>query len=502
MKAVLVAAGWNSAAAYLSELRPPELFPLGDRSFLQHAIELLVQFGVTHIDFILSHLPEKFEALIGDGSRWGITVEFHLASSSERPYRHLRSIATETGEEFWLAHADRLPNLPSHSECPAGTIAFCTTDDEPMWTGWARLRAEDANLLRIDGDEQTLGESLLQITNTRGRMESVECRISAKTGAQYIDSQRALLQKQGPNQLLLGGRETQAGIWISRNVSLHPTVRLEAPLFIGENSRIEIGVALGPNAVIGSGCVVDARTQIRDSVILPGTYVGQMLEPAQVVIDRNRLANVRLQTSIAVSDSFLLGRMLGSGPNWWLRSVASRCTAVLLLALFWPVIALIALGLKLFRKGQVVRHREAVHLPTDSIPEHWRTFDIPTFRNKSKGFDHELPSFWLEFLPALIPIAAGRLHFVGVPPRSREDIRALPRDWRTLYMSAKAGIISEASVRCGAAATEDDLYSADMFYAATCSLAHDFHLLAVYLKKALLPSPRLADNNIIGDTGR
>ena len=58
-------------------------------------------------------------------------------------------------------------------------------------------------------------------------------------------------------------------------------------------------------------------------------------------------------------------------------------------------------------------------------------------------------------------------------------------DWRTLYLSAKPGIITEAYVNYGAAPNEDELYSAEAFYSATSGTGHDFKLLIGYLGRIL-----------------
>jgi lipopolysaccharide/colanic/teichoic acid biosynthesis glycosyltransferase len=97
-------------------------------------------------------------------------------------------------------------------------------------------------------------------------------------------------------------------------------------------------------------------------------------------------------------------------------------------------------------------------------------------------------------LPALASVARGDVALVGVPPRSREEIRQLPRDWQTLYLRSKAGIVTEAAVRFPTDPTDDDLYAADAFYAASAGWGYDLKLLARYLSRslfgALLPSRR------------
>ena len=91
---------------------------------------------------------------------------------------------------------------------------------------------------------------------------------------------------------------SRSGSPIGRNVSLHPAVQIEAPVFIGDNCRIGPGTRLGPNAVIGDNCILESRSLVSHSVVLPGSYIGELLELTHAVVDHNRLASVRLNTEI------------------------------------------------------------------------------------------------------------------------------------------------------------------------------------------------------------
>src|SRR5260370_39158830 len=117
---------------------------------------------------------------------------------------------------------------------------------------------------------------------------------------------------------MLSGREAGEGIWIARNVSLHPTARLTAPVYIGENCRINAGAQLGPRAEISSDCLVDQTSTISDTVIFAGIYVGQALELSHFIVDRNRLGSVKRPYDCVEADDFILG---GHGEREFLHLV-------------------------------------------------------------------------------------------------------------------------------------------------------------------------------------
>src|SRR5207237_5558737 len=93
----------------------------------------------------------------------------------------------------------------------------------------------------------------------------------------YQEAQWAVIEKRFSG-LMLNAREVDPGVWLSRNVSLHPTARVTPPVYVGENCRISEAVQLGPRAVLGDDCVLDDHSTVSESLVLTGSYVGQSLE--------------------------------------------------------------------------------------------------------------------------------------------------------------------------------------------------------------------------------
>lgn len=59
----------------------------GNRPFIPHVGQYLILQGVTDFDFVLSHLPEKLETLLGDGQRWDSTFRYHLIRDPDHPIK-------------------------------------------------------------------------------------------------------------------------------------------------------------------------------------------------------------------------------------------------------------------------------------------------------------------------------------------------------------------------------------------------------------------------------
>lgn len=502
MRAIVIATGVNPHIAALTERHPAPMLPLIDRPFIQHVVEYLVDQGVTEFDFILSHLPEQVEHLLGDGRRWGSRFRFHLARDPLRPYALLRTILTgEQKDEgdfpFLLVHADRLPHVRVEHTPPSPTtlpVLFTwrdpsrsdLEDDRPQWTGWAWISSHVIRGLPEESDERALEQHLRRcMADEESHTVDVPHCLGVRSFEDLLAAQRAVLDKAFPD-LLLSGREIEPGIWLSRNVSLHPTARLIPPVYVGRNCRIGEGVQLGPYVVVGHDCALDARCLVSESVIFPGSYVGEALELDHVLVDKNRLINVRLGAAVSVADDFILGSLSESTLHSWIAGMLSRLVATGILMFTGPLLLLTALYLKLARSGAVLQKKDVVALPTSPDEAQWRTFPLWSFAPPNHTDQSGRPHDWgwqgpsdllLRALPALINIARGELRFVGVCPRTPEEIRSLPHDWRELYLRTKAGLITEAFVHYGAHPDEDELYSAEAFYSVMASLRHDLSLM-------------------------
>src|SRR5271155_282971 len=135
MIAIIIAAAQRSEVYELDEHLPLPLFPLGDRPILHYVVDFLAGQGVRRFEFVLGHLPEKIEAYLGDGARWGASFEFHLLRSASDPLRLVETIAAGLDDEIILGSGVTLPEFrPTAS--PGPTLYL---DDAGNWTGWALL---------------------------------------------------------------------------------------------------------------------------------------------------------------------------------------------------------------------------------------------------------------------------------------------------------------------------------------------------------------------------
>jgi len=487
MRAVIIVAGRSPALQQLSSTIPASLLPCIDRPVLQHIVEFLVDQGIDHFDFVLNEAPERVEKLLGDGQRWGSEFTFHLVQNAGQPYLPLKLIQVPgvQPEPILLVHADRLPMLSDRTtlaqEAAENRLYYWRTKDESpeaeAWSGWAWIDSQTASGIPANATEHELEQHLCNMA-VRRHSSTLRNLLDFRTFDSTMQAQRSMLTNSDAN-FHLGAREVESGTWIARNVVIHPTAHLTPPLFIGENSRIGAGAKIGPNAVVGHDSIVDKRTRVVDSAVYPGSYCGEGLELDHVIVDRNRLFDGRLGAVVNVTDSFILSSLKGPRreKKQWLRSALSCFLGALLFLLTLPLLLVTAMALAIFRKGPVVYHERIVRIPASEDPGSWQDFDLWSFRNPDHPGTNRLWRWILfDFLPALPRVVKGDLRLIGVQPRTRQELESTPADWKALCLKGHAGLITEAFVLHGASATEDEIYSSEVYYSAMTSLTHDLSL--------------------------
>jgi mannose-1-phosphate guanylyltransferase/phosphomannomutase len=330
LKAILIINQIYPEAARVSTNTERSLPPLVDRPFLQHAIETLVEAGAEEIDIVLPGSSKFLDGAFGSGSRWGIDIRYVATPDSANPYDALTSIEMPPGDSaVLLAHADTLPQIKEEGalQCSTPTF-FCWRDGGVVrWTGWAVLRSGDVGKICIGSNSKDVFHEYCVHANVPERgynsvIEEVPRPLMVTSYSQLLDAHLRVLRNQHSG-LHLTGREIGRGVRISRNVTIHRTAKVIGPVYIGENCRISEHCHIGPGASIGHDCLIESRTAIEDSIVCPGSYVGEGLDLRQAYVDGRRLVNSRLKTEIESVDELLLGRVYRSKRGFGIKTAVS-----------------------------------------------------------------------------------------------------------------------------------------------------------------------------------
>jgi NDP-sugar pyrophosphorylase family protein len=283
MKAVLIATGELLETSKTTEPLLACLMPLMGRPFIQHVVERLVHQGFGDLVVILCQSPEKVEGLLGDGTRWGVNIGYRLVKDPSRSLVPLKTIVGgRHNEPVLIIHADRLLQIDLKATGPAASdpspVLYCLAkacDDEngasPIWSGWGWLPPGLDRVLPAELNSEGFFAHLDAYPGRRSVLVPDSKMLRAQSYRDLLAAHRMILDREFRG-LMHTGKAAAENIWLSRNVSLHPSARLTAPVFIGENCRIGEGVRRGGPSGSPCGC----RRQLCDRCAIPFNRCGHI----------------------------------------------------------------------------------------------------------------------------------------------------------------------------------------------------------------------------------
>jgi NDP-mannose synthase len=77
-KAIILAGGRGTRLGPYTTILPKPLMPIGDRAILEIMVEQLHSRGFRELVFAVGYLAHLLEAVFGDGSRYGVSIDYHV----------------------------------------------------------------------------------------------------------------------------------------------------------------------------------------------------------------------------------------------------------------------------------------------------------------------------------------------------------------------------------------------------------------------------------------
>lgn len=501
---------------------PIWLLPIAGRPMLDRVLGHLADFGIKSVDlFVSQHAIETYNYVVAGtmarnsrrknggptylpteslGSRWGVELKIIDVTSTHEGLRRL--VYRELDEPILIGTATAMPPLAEN---------FFQKDQEEQaafdQNSQAKYKLPEKREIRVSRPilfRDTLSGSKTAWMITRPECfvgqhcQSLAClaaametsdeaevldqkwSLSVESVRSILHTQRLLMEEAIPGQPIEASR-VEPGLWIGRNVDLHPSVRLIPPVYIGADCRIESGVVLGPNAVVENHCIIGQRTNMADSLVLPDTFVGHELSLGSSIAGPCFLQTLDATQPIEGIDRFILGPNQRVIPRFFTSRFLARVVGTLVLVvLALPIFLLWCLG-RACGIRRPLRVRQSVQLPAYGPSNLWRTFPYREFRllkhggKGAKFFTSVLRVLRAQRWPGLINVASGKVAWVGLRPRSVSGLAGLPDDRRALCMRSKVGLIRLAELDAArhGSASGDQEYASDIYYVATESPWYD-----------------------------
>lgn len=109
-RAILLAGGKGTRLKPYTLTMPKPLVPVGDYPIIEIIIRQLVKHGFTHITLTVNHMADMIKEFCGDGSKWGILIDYSLETKPLSTMGPLRLIQ-DLPENFLVMNGDVLTNI-------------------------------------------------------------------------------------------------------------------------------------------------------------------------------------------------------------------------------------------------------------------------------------------------------------------------------------------------------------------------------------------------------
>lgn len=450
MRAVVFADRASEPLLPLTRETCAALLPVAAKPLLEHTLESLALADVREVALVASPFAEQVEAFAGTGERWGLRIETVLSRAGDTPARVLARLGgAAAGDGVLVVRGDTL-----RSPFLAGFLARARAVDAPVVA--AAVNGAHAGVCLFRGGEAAglPGDPATPWTlpPAAAAMEGA----AASACATLADYHRANLDAAAGRYpgLLLPGRPVAVGVTAGRRTRLPLRAVRDWPVFAGSRCDVHAEAELLADVVLSDDVVVDRRATLRATVVLPHTYVGELVELQDAIVCRNDLVRVDTGAAVRITDAFLLGdlrRSASTGPVADALQRAAGLAALVLSLPLWPVALAASVAADPRRPLRRVRLRGNRRGPDQAAADFdgWRgATRLPVLRD-------------LFLLPAVV---AGHLRLVGVPPLTPEAADARTEEWERVRDGAPVGLVGPSQLTLAGAPMEERLMM-DAFYA-------------------------------------
>ena len=147
-QAVILAGGRGTRLRPLTDTLPKPMIHIAGKPFLEHLIELLAGQGVRRIVLLLGYLPEVIQDYFGDGSRWGVRIQYCVSSVDDETGRRLKLAASNLDPCFLLLYSDNYGPI----QIEKMWSRFSAAGVPAMITVYSNRDGYTKNCVRLDDD--------------------------------------------------------------------------------------------------------------------------------------------------------------------------------------------------------------------------------------------------------------------------------------------------------------------------------------------------------------
>lgn len=157
MKTVIIAGGQGTRIASVNSEIPKAMIPIAGKPILEYEVELAKRYGFTDFLFIIGYLGDQIEAYFGNGSKWGVKIEYFKETQPLGTAGALGLLRDQLTEDFFVFYGDTIMDfdmqamLDFHRRNNADATLFLHPNDHPYDSDIVVLQSSlDSRLSTLD----------------------------------------------------------------------------------------------------------------------------------------------------------------------------------------------------------------------------------------------------------------------------------------------------------------------------------------------------------------
>ena len=309
MECVVLAAGEGKRMRPLTAQRPKVMLPVANRPMMEHLVLAAKDSGITDFIFIVGYGEREVRSYFGDGSLWGIRIRYARQRQQAGTADALLAARDFITGPFLALNGDMIltsADITRMIRTPAPAMGTSTTD-HPGDFGVVLVDGDAVSSLEeksehpksnmINAGAYYFGPEIFDLLekvglSSRGELELTDAlavlinehRLRAVPLSTWMDLGYPwdLLDA---NAMLLGSIKTKNDGTIEEGVHLSGPViigkesviksgtYIEGPCIIGKNCKIGPHAYIRGATSIGDECHIGHATELKNSIVLPGTKI-------------------------------------------------------------------------------------------------------------------------------------------------------------------------------------------------------------------------------------
>ena len=410
MKAVILAAGEGKRMWPLTHSRPKVMLPLVNRPVMEHIIMQLAKAGIKEIVLVTGYHEEIIKEYFGDGSRWGVAIEYVNQQKQSGTADALRMAKSRLSQHFLVLNGDIIVS--------SDDIAKLIDSQKPAMAGITSNNLFGLGVVEVDNNRivrihEKSKEPPSHMVNAglyyldRCIFDAIDrTAVSSRGEYELTDSLQILID--GGYELFLVEIEQwfdlgypwsllNANQWFCKKLSFHNSGCIEeyavvkgavsigegtvirsgsyivGPVIIGKNCQIGPNCYIRPYSSIGNGCHIGASVEVKNAIIMQNSslphhnYVGDSIIGVGCNLGAGtKIANLRLdkkEMKVADMPTGLrkFGAVIGDGVQTGINA-SINCGCIIGERVFIGPNALAAgvinSGVRIDKSGSIARHRK------------------------------------------------------------------------------------------------------------------------------------------------